>query len=160
VYTGCPAIDVHSSRTCFRSHKLISESQGIAPRILDLGTRRRWVVSFTPRPLYPQGKSPWYPSDRRLGGPQSRSGRGGEEKNSEPPPGLEPSSLCCETQRHSQLHADIYPFYCFLSVLCFACSFHQDPSFSDLEHRSDISSSRWVFLPSSGICRELASSGH
>jgi hypothetical protein len=48
------------------------------------------VVSFTPRPLYPQGKSPWYPLDRRLGGPQSRSGRGGEEKNSQPPPGIEP----------------------------------------------------------------------
>jgi hypothetical protein len=30
--------------------------------------------------LYPQGKGPWYPLDRRLGGPQSRSGRGGEEK--------------------------------------------------------------------------------
>jgi hypothetical protein len=44
------------------------------------------VVSFTPRPLYPQGKSPWYPLDRRLGGPQSRSGRDGEEKNSQPPP--------------------------------------------------------------------------
>jgi hypothetical protein len=28
----------------------------------------------------PQGKSPWYPLDGRLGGPQSRSGRGGEEK--------------------------------------------------------------------------------
>jgi hypothetical protein len=25
--------------------------------------------------------------DRRLGGPQSRSGSGGEEKNSQPPPG-------------------------------------------------------------------------
>jgi hypothetical protein len=57
-------------------------SGGIAPRILDLGTRWRWVVSFTPQPLYPRGKSPWYPLDRRLGGPQSRSGRGGEEKNS------------------------------------------------------------------------------
>jgi hypothetical protein len=48
------------------------------------------VVSFTPRPLYPQGNSPWYPLDRRLGGPQSRSGRGGEERNSQPPPGIEP----------------------------------------------------------------------
>jgi hypothetical protein len=38
----------------------------------------------------PQGKSPRYPLDRRLGGPQSRSGRGGEEKNSHPPPGIEP----------------------------------------------------------------------
>jgi hypothetical protein len=27
--------------------------------------------------------------DRRLGGPQRRSGRGGEEKNSQPPPGIE-----------------------------------------------------------------------
>jgi hypothetical protein len=30
------------------------------------------------------GKSPWYPMDRRLGGLQNRSGRGGEEKNSRP----------------------------------------------------------------------------
>jgi hypothetical protein len=30
---------------------------GIAPRILDIGTRWRWVVSFTPR-LYPPGKEP------------------------------------------------------------------------------------------------------
>jgi hypothetical protein len=29
-----------------------------------------WVVNFTPRPLYPQGKSPRYPLNRRLGGPQ------------------------------------------------------------------------------------------
>jgi len=43
-----------------------------------------------PQPLYPQGKSPWYPLDRRLGGPQSCSGHGGEEKNSQPPPGIEP----------------------------------------------------------------------
>jgi hypothetical protein len=33
-------------------------SGGIVPRILDLGSRWRWVISFTPRPLYPQGKSP------------------------------------------------------------------------------------------------------
>jgi hypothetical protein len=37
-------------------------------------------VSFTPRLLYPQEKSPWYPLDRRLGGPQNPSERGGEEK--------------------------------------------------------------------------------
>jgi hypothetical protein len=57
---------------------------GIAPRILDFGTRWRWVVSFTPRPLYPKVKSPRYPLDRRLGGPQIRSWRGGKEKNSHP----------------------------------------------------------------------------
>jgi hypothetical protein len=37
------------------------------------------VISFTPRPLYPQ-----YPLDRRLGGPQSRSGQRGEEKLLDP----------------------------------------------------------------------------
>jgi hypothetical protein len=47
------------------------------------------VVNFTLQPLYPQGKSPWYPLDRRLGVPHSRSGRGGEEKISQPLPGLE-----------------------------------------------------------------------
>jgi hypothetical protein len=34
----------------------------------------------------PLGKEPGYPLDRRLGGPQGRSGRGGEEKNSKPLP--------------------------------------------------------------------------
>jgi len=38
----------------------------VDPCILDLGTRWRWVVSFTIWPLYPQGRSPWYPLDRRL----------------------------------------------------------------------------------------------
>jgi hypothetical protein len=53
---------------------------GITPYIFSLSTRWKWVVSFTPRPLYPQGKSPWYPLDRRLGGPQIQSGCcGGEE---------------------------------------------------------------------------------
>jgi hypothetical protein len=41
---------------------------------------------FTP------GKEPYYPLDRSLGGPQSPSGRGGEEKNSQPLPRLEPPS--------------------------------------------------------------------
>jgi len=48
------------------------------------------VVSFTPQPLYSQGKILWYPLDRRLGGLQSRSECGGEEKNSQPPPGIGP----------------------------------------------------------------------
>jgi hypothetical protein len=65
-------------------------SGGIVPCILYAGTRWNWVVSFTPRPLYPKGKSPWYPLDRRLDGPQSHSGHsGGEEKNFQPPPRIE-----------------------------------------------------------------------
>jgi hypothetical protein len=35
---------------------------------LGLGTGWRCGVSFTPVSLYPRGKSPWYPSDRRLVG--------------------------------------------------------------------------------------------
>jgi hypothetical protein len=56
----------------------------IDPHFLDLGTSWRWVVNFTLRPLYPRGKSPRYPLDRKLGGPQSRSGRFGEEKILDP----------------------------------------------------------------------------
>jgi len=41
-----------------------------------------------PQLLYPQGKSPWYPLDRRLGEPQSQSRCSGEEKNSQPLPAL------------------------------------------------------------------------
>jgi hypothetical protein len=55
-------------------------SGGISPLILNLGTRCWWVVSFTPQPLYPQGKRRWYPLDRRLGGPQSRCGCCGKSK--------------------------------------------------------------------------------
>jgi hypothetical protein len=48
---------------------------------LDLGIRRRRVVSFTTLPLYPQGKCPWYPLDMRLVGPQNPSECCGKEKN-------------------------------------------------------------------------------
>jgi hypothetical protein len=46
----------------------------------DLGISWRWVVRLTLRPLYPPGNSPRCRLDRRLGGPQSRSGQRGEEK--------------------------------------------------------------------------------
>jgi hypothetical protein len=41
----------------------------------------------------PWGKSLCFSLDRRLAGSQSRSGRGGEEKNSQPLPGLEPQII-------------------------------------------------------------------
>jgi len=44
--------------------KAFGGSEGVAPCIFYLGSRWRWVVSFTPQPLYPQGRSPWYPLDR------------------------------------------------------------------------------------------------
>jgi hypothetical protein len=39
------------------------------------------MVSFTPLPLYPRGKKPRYPLDRRVGGPQRRSRRRGEKSS-------------------------------------------------------------------------------
>jgi hypothetical protein len=77
------------------------ESGGIALSILELGIRWRSVVSFTYRPLYPHGNSPWYPLYRRLGGLQSRSGRGCEENKSQPLPGLEPPIIQPVAQRYA-----------------------------------------------------------
>jgi hypothetical protein len=51
--------------------------------------------------LYPQGKSPWYTLDSRLGGPQSWSGRGGEEENSQPVLELEPPTIQPVAQRYT-----------------------------------------------------------
>jgi len=59
---------------CLTKHhamKTYCRSGGIAPHILDLGMRWRWVVSFTSRLL------------RRLGGPQRQSGHSGKEKISQ-----------------------------------------------------------------------------
>ena len=41
-----------------RKHENICGSGGLVPLILNIGTRWRWAVSLTPRPLYPGGKSP------------------------------------------------------------------------------------------------------
>jgi hypothetical protein len=49
--------------------------------IFYLGLTLKWVVSFTTLSLYPQGKSPLSPLHRRLGGPQTRSGRCELEKS-------------------------------------------------------------------------------
>jgi len=53
----------------------------------------------------PLGKSPWYPLDIRLCGLQSRSGRGGEEKESHNSPCGESKCGCVMT------------VYCLLTVL-------------------------------------------
>jgi hypothetical protein len=88
------------------------------------------LVSFTPRPLYPRGRSPRYPLYRRLGGPQSRSVRNGEviildptgirtptSQSSSPQPVAIPTALsrllyllsclwCLTTLSISKLHSD------------------------------------------------------
>jgi hypothetical protein len=71
---------------CLTKHdamKTYGESEGICPRIIGLDTKWRCAVSFKLRPLYPHGKSPQHPLDRKLGEPMSRYGHGGDEKNSQ-----------------------------------------------------------------------------
>jgi hypothetical protein len=51
-----------------------------ALHLLNLHTRRRWVVSFTPRPLYTRGQRLQYPFYSRLSEPQSWSEQPGEKK--------------------------------------------------------------------------------
>jgi len=47
------------------------------------------VISLTPRPALPPAKEPCCLLDVILGGSQSQSGRGGEEKKSLPMPDIE-----------------------------------------------------------------------
>jgi hypothetical protein len=58
--------------------------------IVHFGARWRWMVRFTPRPLYARGNNSPYPLDRRLCGIQIQSGRSGVKKNLSPLPGIKP----------------------------------------------------------------------
>jgi hypothetical protein len=44
---------------------------GVAPLIINVGTRWNWMVSCTPRPLHSRGDGLRYPLNRRLAGPQT-----------------------------------------------------------------------------------------
>jgi hypothetical protein len=58
------------------------------------------MVSFRPLPLYPRGKSPWYTSDRKLGGPQAGPNEV-EKLKFLTLPGLQLRSLCCSSRSQS-----------------------------------------------------------
>jgi hypothetical protein len=83
--TRCiPSYHMKVKSLCLTNHhamKTYCGSGDTAPRILKNDTRRRWLIIYTLRPLYPLDKSPRYPLCRRLSGPQSRSKRCGEVKN-------------------------------------------------------------------------------
>jgi hypothetical protein len=72
-----------------------------------------------PAALLP-GKEPLVPLDRSLDGPRRRSERGGEEKNSQPLPGLEPPIIQPVAQRCtaelSRARISIYSVYELVSV--------------------------------------------
>jgi hypothetical protein len=93
----------------------------IDPHFLHLCTSLRWVVSFMPWPLYPR-----YPLYRRLGGPQSRSGRHGELKILDPtrtrtPITLLPSPFCNSFYLSAQ--STLLVFTLLLLMVWFFCSF-------------------------------------
>jgi hypothetical protein len=77
------------------------------------------VVSFMPRPLYPQRKSPWYPLYKRLDGRQSQSGHGGEERICQPLPGLERPIVQPVSQRYTTglFHYYYYYYYYYSSYM-------------------------------------------
>jgi hypothetical protein len=62
---------------------------------MEVSSQLHAPTSLTP------GKEPLVPLDRRLVGPQSRSGRSGEEKNSQPLPGIEPPIIQPVAQRYT-----------------------------------------------------------
>jgi hypothetical protein len=76
-------------------HEGVWGSGFIDPHSLDLGTSWWRVVSFTPLTLYPWGNSPRYALYRRLGGPQSRSGRCGKKKILDPTGTRTPTRRSC-----------------------------------------------------------------
>jgi hypothetical protein len=86
-------------------------NSGIAPCILYLGTRSEWSAS-RPGCFTPQGNRTWYPFDRSLGGPQSRSVRCSEEKISQSLHGLIQSAAQRYTTELFQLmHVHLSTFW-------------------------------------------------
>jgi hypothetical protein len=112
------------------------------------------VVSFTPRPLYPQGKSPWYPLDRRLAGSQSRSGHGGEKKNSQPLSGLEPPIIQPEALRCTIQLPLLLPCPLLYSNTIINTFFFNWPSLMDFSiHRHLVGLLGWGISPTQGLNR-------
>jgi hypothetical protein len=60
------------------------------PRILNLGSKWWWLISFAPRPLYYQESRLWFPSYKCAESAQGRSGRYGEENDHLSLQGIEP----------------------------------------------------------------------
>jgi hypothetical protein len=65
---------VKFSLCLIRYHAMMTYGSGdLTPRILDLGFRWKWVVTFMYQSVYSGRKSTGYPWDTRTDGPQSRS---------------------------------------------------------------------------------------
>jgi hypothetical protein len=117
--------------------------------ILHFGNRLRWVASFTPRPLYPWGKSHRPPMNMRLDGFQSRSRRRGEEKNisffcRELHPGRSASSPSIHRLSHPGFHTYTQRHGDLISLLSTSWegSWLKNTYVSE-EHRTRICGMRW-----------------
>jgi len=64
----------HAMKTYYRNKSTVLR--------INLDTRWRWVITFMPRPPYSRSKDPQYHMDRRMGEPDSRSGRSGKGRRS------------------------------------------------------------------------------
>jgi hypothetical protein len=80
-------------------------SGSMAPFILSLRHCMEVSGQLHASAALPQGKSPWYPLNRRVGGPQSRSGRGVEErKTSHKTVIMKVSDFSCVSDRYSGMY--------------------------------------------------------
>ena len=68
-------------------------SRDIYPLIFSSGTRWRWLVNLTPRPVDPRGKNRWCILNRRQGGPLSPVWTLRIRETSLPRPGIEPRTV-------------------------------------------------------------------
>jgi len=98
--------------------------KGIAPVILNIRTKWRWVVNFMPC-CFTSRKTPIYPLNRRLGGPQSWSGCFWEEKFLLPWLRLEPQTIQPVAQSLYRLYSSSY----ILTMPPLKSSFLQRPLF-------------------------------
>jgi hypothetical protein len=73
----------------------------VGPRAVFDAVVKRKIPSPHRESNLPQGKNAWHPLDRGLGGLQSRYAHGGDEKNSQSLPGLEPPIMQLVAQRYT-----------------------------------------------------------
>jgi hypothetical protein len=100
--------------------------------ILDLSARSRWVVSFTQQLLYPQGKSPWYPFGRRLGGSQSWPRCCGEE-DSCPCHELNPGHPACSLLLYRLSYPELF-IHCWCNTVLMMHVFKSPLGFSNAKN--------------------------
>jgi hypothetical protein len=92
----------HAMKSYSSTHSLTSALDGVSGQL------------HAPTAL-PPGKEPPAPSGWRLGGLQSHSGRGDEERNSQPPSGIEPRSSD-RPARNQSLYRLSYKGSCFTAA--------------------------------------------